>query len=746
MLKRFLYLMILGVSINLYSKVINVGKASYVDERPLGQSGPHQDTPFITENIMGGLPSNKWYSSVIWTEFSEAMYPLPLTFSCAESGFWVGFPEKDVFKEGDGDIQIVMPHFPQFSIFAKNFNPKDARLDKYTDFSVDIVMKDGNKIIKATVVRGSPFIYFTFENAEIEINFLEKGKVWYGNDSSDSIGVEVNNFNFAFFVPRGSRWKDLNKSTFSLTTPKNKNFLVVSVLPDNKRETLEFYKRYAYAFPTNTIVEWKYDRENSKVITKYRILTEVKEGSNNKTLMALFPHHWRNQNIKTLPYTYDSIRGKMKLIEGNEFTTEYKYYGVLPWLPDAGKYDRDKLNKYVNEIYKKKDYIRYGPSYAGIMDPYSLSKNLSRLGDLSAIADQLGNKVAKEDFVKTIEKTIVEYFTASETKSKQLFYYEPTWGTLIMYQAGFGNNTELNDHHFHFGYFIYGASFVALNNKEWAKDENYGGMIKLLIKDIANWEREDKRFPYMRYFDLYEGHSWASGGAPTGFSAYGPNQESVTEAINAWVALIMWGEITGDTAIRDLGVFLYTTEVQAALEYWFDVYKDNFPKAYRNVEVCQVWGGKIAHTTWWTEEYTQTKAINMLPLTGGSLFFGRYPDFVNENLEELYNKVGRVTIWTDIIAMYQAFTDPDKAMKVWDTSYPPEFGNSFAKTYHWIENFKALGRIDQNITANTTFYAVFNKDKKKSYVVYNPSSIDITVNFSDGKIVNVPAGKMIVQN
>ncbi|MGC8765725.1 MAG: glycosyl hydrolase [Brevinematia bacterium] len=748
MSKKFLLVFsILILSGGLFAKVIKVGLGSYVDKKPYGQSGPHLDTPYVTENIKGGVPSNKWFSSVLWSQYSEAMYPLPMTFSCAESGFLIGYPEKDTFKEGDGDIQVVMPHFPEFIITGKEFKPVDARLDKYTDFGVDIVMADGNKKIKATILQGSPYFYFTFENVDIVVNFIEKSKLWYGNENSETLGFTVNNVNFAIFAPTGSKWKNLTSSAYNLITPSGKNYLVIALLPDNKKSTLDFFKKYAFAFPTNTTVEWKYDREKSRIYTKFRVMTELREGKNEKTLMGLLPHHCRNnQNIRPLQYSFDSIRGKIRLIEGNEFLTEYTYHGILPWLPDAGNYDRNRLQKYVNDIYKRKDYIRYGPGVPGVMDPYSLSKNLSRLADLIAVAEQLGNEEAKTDFINAISNTIREYFTASEDKYKQIFYYDTNWGTLIMYQAGFGNNTELNDHHFHYGYFIYGASAIGFRDKNWAKEENYGGMIKLLIKDIANWERDDKRFPYMRYFDLFEGHSWASGGAPTGFSVFGPNQESVTEAINAWVALIMWGEITENEAIRDLGIFLYTTEVNAALEYWYDVYREIFPKEFKNAYCSQVWGGKIVHTTWWTEEYTQTKAINMLPLTGGSLFFSMYPDFVNRNLDELYNRVGaRITIWPDIIAMFQAFTDPDKALNIWDETYPVEFGNSPAKTYHWIENLKVLGKIDPAVTADTTFYSVFTKNGKKTYVAYNPHLTNIVVKYSDGKTINVPSLKMVVE-
>jgi len=81
-----------------------------------------------------------------------------------------------------------------------------------------------------------------------------------------------------------------------------------------------------------------------------------------------------------------------------------------------------------------------------------------------------------------------------------------------------------------------------------------GAMVELLIKDIANWDRNDTRFPFLRNFDPYEGHSWASGHA--GF-ADGNNQESSSEAINAWQAIILWGSNRKQNDKRPWNLSLY---------------------------------------------------------------------------------------------------------------------------------------------------------------------------------------------
>ena len=38
-------------------------------------------------------------------------------------------------------------------------------------------------------------------------------------------------------------------------------------------------------------------------------------------------------------------------------------------------------------------------------------------------------------------------------------------------------------------------------------------MVDLLIRDANNYDRTDTRFPYLRDFDIYAGHDWASGHA-----------------------------------------------------------------------------------------------------------------------------------------------------------------------------------------------------------------------------------------
>src|SRR5262249_55931808 len=157
------------------------------------------------------------------------------------------------------------------------------------------------------------------------------------------------------------------------------------------------------------------------------------------------------------------------------------------------------------------------------------------------------------------------------------------------------------------------AAEVARLDPQWAKQ--WGPMVELLIRDIASRDRKDAMFPYLRCFDKYAGHSWASGDSAF---ADGNNQESSSESLNAWYGLMLWGEATGDAATRDLGVFLFNTERTAVEEYWFDVAGTNYPKDFPQVALGMVWGGKGAFGTWFSADIDCIHGINWLPFTPAS--------------------------------------------------------------------------------------------------------------------------------
>ncbi len=352
-------------------------------------------------------------------------------------------------------------------------------------------------------------------------------------------------------------------------------------------------------------------------------------------------------------------------------------------------------------------------------DTYWAGKGLGRAARIAEIADQVGDTGVRDKAVGDIRSTLTDWFTASPGKFEQLFYYDKNWGTLIGYPASYGSDSELNDHHFHYGYFIAAAATLARFDPAWATSAKYGGMVDLLIRDANNYDRTDSRFPYLRDFDIYAGHDWASG---HGAFAAGNNQESSSEGMNFANALIQWGQVTGNTAVRDAGIFIYTTQAAAIQQYWFDVDGSTFPTGWNHTAVGMVWGDGGSYATWFSAEPEKIQGINMLPVTGGHLYLGYRPDYVKKNYQEIATRSGGSPgVWQDIIWEFLATGDPASALSKYraNNSFTAEEGESRAHTFHWIRNLAALGLVDTSITADNPLAVTFVKTGVRTYVAAN---------------------------
>ena len=377
--------------------------------------------------------------------------------------------------------------------------------------------------------------------------------------------------------------------------------------------------------------------------------------------------------------------------------------------------------------------------------PYWQGKGLQRILKLMDVAEQQGDMAARDNLLNLVKKRTEQWLSG---EGNTYFHLDKSQGTVASYPEEFFTVEQLNDHHFTYGYWIRAAADIALRDPTWAAKEKWGGMIDLLIADIATPTRGGADFPFLRNFDPYEGHSWASG---IGLGTFGNNQESSSEAVNAWAGLILWGEIHGDKKLRDLGLYLYTTEIEAINHYWFDIYGKVFAPEYKNVEVSQVFGGMYSHNTWWIDDPRQIKGINILPITTVSTYLGRDPQFVKRSLASLKPEIANweargksvqpADIWQDIFAQYMGLADPVQGLAQWNRWGSFELGDTRTHALHWLLSLNEMGVPDFTVTADTTLYSVFKRaDGSKTYLAYNAGKNPINVKFSDGKSLSVAAG------
>ncbi|CAL9615546.1 hypothetical protein SUDANB176_05723 [Streptomyces sp. enrichment culture] len=712
---------------------VPVGAGSYSDTRPPGTTGPTNNTgapvtPKVTQAAKGKpVPTNDWWSSLAFQRYgdnpySTPMYGHPLTYQAVSGGLEVGYPTSPAVV-GEGR-QYEYAHKRDLTLGLSGLNSPDTKADAWSDWTVTPYWSDGTRTLRTTIGHGMPFVYAQGSGGNAQITTAAAPTVF--SDQGNVVGITVGGHHYALFAPTGSDW---NISGTTITAGLGgKDYFSLAVLPST--DALATFRKYAFSFVTGSQVDWS--TSGGTVGATYKLTTVAKEGTERGTLQALYRHQWLHTTDPLTSYTYVSPRGTMKVREGASFTTRQKAAPVLPGLPRTSAVDTARLRTYLSEVANSSD------PFSGAADTYWTGKALGRLAQLVPLADQIGETAVRDKLVGLLKGRLQEWFTAGGASE---FSYDKDWKTLIGYPASYGSDAELNDHHFHYGYYVYAAAIVAQYDAAWAADSAWGGMVKTLIRDTANASRTDSAFPFLRGFDVYAGHSWASG--HQGFAA-GNNQESSSESTNLSAALVLWGSATGDTALRDLGSYLLATEGEAIAQYWFDADQQVFPGSFTHDTVGMVWGSGGAYSTWWTANPEEIHGINVLPVTaGGSLHLAGDKDAIRRNLAEMERENGGPAVeWRDILWEFQSLADPAGAKSKWDAGhagYTPEQGESKAHTYHWITTLDALGAPDPSVTGDLPTSAVFSKNGTRTYAAHNHGSTARTVTFSDGRTLTVPA-------
>lgn len=227
--------------------------------------------------------------------------------------------------------------------------------------------------------------------------------------------------------------------------------------------------------------------------------------------------------------------------------------------------------------------------------PYQVGKRYARAARLILIADSLKAYSLRNQMLHYLKTNLRKKMFA---KSNWWFQYDRTWGGIIPSIDDYGAR-HYNDHHYHYGYWVYTFAVIAKFNPLWlttplkTKSFTPKQWIEGLIRDYANDNEEDPYFPVQRYQDDYAGHSWASGLISF---VDGQNQQSSSEAVNAYYALALYAQTIDDQKLFAWAQFLMSRELISAQIYWQVpkaslIYSDLF-KAQNRV-VANLWDSKI---------------------------------------------------------------------------------------------------------------------------------------------------------
>lgn len=666
-----------------------------------------------TSELTGPAPSNRWWSSLLWDRYSLPVYSDPFSLRARADGLAFGWPHLSVDEEG-----FRAPHRDSLRLEVPGLQTEATLVSGFSDWTVDLSWPaDGGEQLQATMMKGSPYLYFTVPGGAATLVGADHLSDY---EFADRTAVLLTAADRHYLViARGDAAFEAAGRRLAVRTGSSTE-LTVAVVPAVDEATIELFARHAFSRPGETRTSWRWLKGEGAVEVSFDF------GTDSALLTGLYPHQYRRSSQPLAGLAYDTPRGELQLAVTSGFTVRLPFTGVQPALP-AGERAAEAAQLLHDYVTGTSRMFGLMPGQTRESDSYADGKSFGRLASLLTIADQLGDTAAADRLLQELKTRLEDWFDAG---ASPYLYYDPHWGALLASPTSHGHDSELNDHPFHYGYFLQAAASVAERDLEWAR--TYGPMVDLLIRDTAAG-RDDPLFPFLRALDPYTGHGWASG---SGRYERGNNLESSSEAVNHAAGVIRWAEATGDAELLELGIFLYASQTDAVWNYWFAA-GGNFPDGYDRSAIGILWSDGGAYGTWWTGHPGAIHGINFLPVTSASGYLALDPDFVLENYRQMLAN-GPGHYWPDIALQYLAFADPQAALEQWSAELPVEFGESRAKTLWYLSSLASHG-LPVPVAADFAQSAVQESAAGRTYLVYNPYPDDREVVFADGTRFRVAA-------
>ncbi|KRE36264.1 discoidin domain-containing protein [Paenibacillus sp. Soil724D2] len=741
------------------ASTVAVGQGSYLtSDITMPQPRPPVNK---TDNIAAPIASNDWWQSVLIKDLSDSLITLPLKSKYTNQGLsilnpgagWVDESGNSQYAGGDPDFYLMSGNISASRI--KN------KISGYSDWSATVILSDNEtEKMKTTFVKGSPYLYSEFSDPTTPELYFPAATQFFDDSNkailtsegasitADHIGFTVTNVDgapkpqavirhYGVFAPEGSTFTKVG-GKIKIRLGSGQNYLSLSTIPT--AGDLNYFYKHAYAFVTNTTVTPSFNEQTSEVTTKFDVTIDQKRADlAPTTLMALLPHQWKITTSSLTNLTYPSIRGALKLHEGNSFTTVDRFYGIVPQFTEPGDptYSREALLEQLDFL----DESTSKNIMAG--DAYWQGKVLHPLAMGVLIADQIGDTYYKNVFLSRMKTILTDWYTYTKGEPEYFMYYDPTWGTMYYKSSEFGANTGLTDHHFTYGYFVFASAVLATYDQDFK--DNYGDMVEHLIRDYANPSKDDPLYPFLRNFDPYEGHSWAGG---YGDNNSGNNQEAAGESLFGWVGEYMWSLLSGNTADRDIAIFGFTTELKAVEQYWFNYDNDNWLPGFKHKSVGQVYGSAYNFGTFFSGDPVHVYGIHWLPTGEYLTSYGFDP----AKAATLYNgmvadKKGPEDTWYHIVWPIQSLSDPQAVLNKWTLEGTQK--NEIFDTYWFVHNMATLGQRSNDIWATGWSSAtVYKKGSIYSSVIWNPTNAPVMVTFRNANGVTgsaIVGPKMLVK-
>jgi len=605
-------------------------------------AGVTQRTPkkLAAPRLADGLtpPTNRWYSGLVFGDKPQPVFPLPLSFALTGDGFAFGVPRVTA-----GESTIAGGFVADVTVGV------GAARSVVSSSDASVVVMDnqdaeGKLLGRTTIAQGSPFVSFT---AQTDATLTIPASFTPGRD-----GLAVATIGGVRYAVKSG---GVDGGKVKVARGQTVTFWAV---PEG-HEPSELAGRAAPV--TSSSISHQPDGDGVRTTLTYT-------ATGGETAIARLPHQASDQACGL--GTYPSIYGELQLCAGDSLTWS------TPQVQARAELDFSGLNAEQRSGLAKQLDADIAALPAFPADTYFGGKALQRTAMLLLVADGLELKDRSDRLAGVLDEQLTKWTDPKGCAERDAFcfVYDPLGKGMIGLTPSFGSD-EYNDHHFHYGYFLYAAAVLARHDPSVVT--RYAPVMNLLAADIGSVGGTD--FPDRRAFDAYAGHSWASGTSPF---ADGNNQESVSEAVNAYAGLSLWGQAIGDAALAADADWMLALEAHSSSAYWLEPDLSSFA-GYRHRIVALNWGGKRDYATWFSAEPAAKLGILLLPMSPTSAYLAGDPQRIRENVAEATGgnfdqKFG------DYIAMYAALAGPqdrDAAVRAAESLSDANLDDGMSRTY-----------------------------------------------------------------
>ncbi|KAK7340640.1 hypothetical protein VNO77_21349 [Canavalia gladiata] len=638
---------------------------------------PDPSTYFSPNLVSSPLPTNSFFQNFVIPNASQPEYFHPYLIKTSNSSLSASYPF--LFFSAAVLYQVFVPDLT-ISATNKAHTQQNHVVSSYSDLGITLDIPSSN--LRFFLVRGSPFITASVTNPT-SLNITTAHTIVSLSSSDDNTKYTLVLNNTQKWLIYTSSPIYLNHGASEIISKPFSGIIRIAVLPDSNPKYEEILNKFSSCYPVSGDAALK---------KPFRVVYKWQKKKSGELLMLAHPLHvkllsYNNYRDVTVlhDFKYRSIDGDLIGVVGDSWVLETDPVPVA-WYSTKG-IKKESYHEIVSAL--SKDVMNLNSSAVGTNSSYFYGKRVARAARLALIAEEVSFPKVIPKIKNFLKETIEPWLDGTFVGNG--FLYETKWHGLVTKLGSTDSTADFgfgvyNDHHFHLGYFLYGIAVLAKIDPAWG--QKYKPQAYSLATDFMNLGiRYNSDYPRLRCFDLYKLHSWAAG--LTEFED-GRNQESTSEAVNAYYSAALMGLAYGDTRLVAAGSTLVALEMLAAQTWWHvkeehNLYEEDFAKDNRIVGI--LWANKRDSKLWWASaECRECRlGIQVLPLLPITQTLFSDADYVKELVEWTVPYL-QSEGWKGMTYALQGIYDKETALKKIRMLKGFDDGNSFTNLLWWIHS------------------------------------------------------------